>query len=113
MKKARPEPSDPRDAFLAEAASLWPLAKGSLSRVRRRCARRDCRACACGDRHPAWIFVFREGGRQRCMYVSDDLAPELRRAVANGRRLERLLARAGAALVERHREQRRAGRGAR
>lgn len=73
-------------AFLVEAASLWPLAKGCLALVRRRCIRPKCAACERGEKHPAWIFTFREKGRQRCLYVRPALVETLRRAIRNGRR---------------------------
>jgi hypothetical protein len=110
MRKPTRKRPDALDAFVKEVVRLWPVAKGSLARVRRPCTRPKCRACARGDRHPAWIFVCRAEGRQRCLYVSAALAPVLRRAIANGRRLEERLTRAGVELIERDRQQRRAER---
>lgn len=98
-----PKDTKERRAFLAEAAGLWPVAKGSLAQVRRPCIRATCPACARGDKHPAWIFTFRQKGRQRCLYVRPAFVETLRRAIANGRRLEGLLTREGMALVERGR----------
>jgi hypothetical protein len=95
-----------QQAFFEAAAALWPLAKGSIAQVRRPCIRPGCAACAHGERHPAWIFTFRQGGRQRCRYVREALVPALRQAIANGRRLEAMLVRAGEALVERDRAER-------
>lgn len=94
-----------RDAFLQETTRLWPVAKGSLAQVRRPCMRRNCQACARGDKHPGWIFVFRENGRQRCLYVRKRLVPALRQAILNGRSLEELLTRAGRELIERDRQE--------
>ena len=98
-----------RRAFFEEAAGLWPVAKGSLAQVRRGCIRASCPACARGDKHPAWIFTFRQKGRQRCLYVRADFVETLRGAIANGRRMEGLLTREGAALIERHRLERPGG----
>jgi hypothetical protein len=95
-----------REAFLQETARLWPVAKGSLALVRRPCMRRNCRACARGDKHQGWIFVFRDEGRQRCLYVRKRLVPALRQAILNGRRLEERLTRAGRELIERDRQER-------
>jgi hypothetical protein len=94
-----------REAFLQETARLWPVAKGSLAQVRRPCMRRNCQACVRGDKHPGWIFVFREKGRQRCLYVRKRLVPALRQAILNGRRLEERLTRAGQELIERDRQE--------
>jgi hypothetical protein len=107
MKKTSKTPSE---MFVQEVAALWPLAKGSLALVRRPCIRANCPACARGEKHAAWIFTFRQGGRQRCRYVPKVLAPVVRRAIANGRLLEARLAQAGVDLIERYRRERAEGR---
>jgi hypothetical protein len=84
-----------------ELSELWPLAKGSLSEVRKPCVRPNCRSCASGEKHPVWLFSFRQAGRRRCMYVARELVPQLRRAIENGRRAEALMADAGEALIRR------------
>jgi hypothetical protein len=98
-------PSD-QQAFLEELAGLWPLAKGSLTEVRKPCIRSDCPACKAGRKHKAILFTFTEGGRRRCRYVPADLAPVLREALAKGRRLEARLAALGPALIEAYRRRR-------
>lgn len=95
-----------RQAFLKEAAAHWPVAKGSLAFVRRPCVRSHCQACQSGKKHGAWIFTFRQRGRQICRYVPKELTPLLRRAIANGRWLERRTVELGAALIEAHRQER-------
>ncbi len=101
MKKT---PQTSREAFAQDASALWPLAKGSLTLVRRPCIRANCPACRSGEKHAAWIFTFRQGGRQRCCYVSKEFAPLVREAIANGRRLEARLTQAGVDLIESHRQ---------
>ena len=93
-------------AFLAQLPALWPLLKGSLALVKKPCIRQNCPACACGDKHPAWIFSFTQGKRRRCMYVPKDLVPLLRQGLQNGRRLEALLLALGPDLLRAHRQQR-------
>ena len=88
-----------RDAFLARAAGLWPVAKGSLTQTRSPCTRKNCKECASGRKHPRLLFTFREEGRLRGMYVRPPQEETLRRAIANGRELERLVAAAGRDLV--------------
>jgi len=106
-KKPDREERDAREAFLAAARGLWPAVKGSLARVARPCGRPgQCAACRSGRRHPMWIFTFRQEGRLRCRYVAEGLVPALRRAVANGRKLEKRLSEEGAALIERYRRAR-------
>ena len=101
------EERDAGKKFLAAVRKLWPAAKGSLARVARPCGRpRKCAACLSGKRHPMWIFSFRRGGRVHCRYVPMDLVERLRRAVANGRKLEKCLTEEGAALIKRYRRER-------
>lgn len=92
--------------FLAQLPALWPSLKGSLALVRKPCIRKNCPACACGDKHPAWLFSFSQGKRRRCMYVPTDLVPLLRLGLQNGRRLEQLLVALGPDLLRAHRQQR-------
>jgi len=99
-----------KDKALEEAfrklVETYPLAKGSLALVRRPCIRKNCRACQSGRKHAAWIFSFRQSGRQYCRYVPKELVAPLRQAIANGRRLEGLLAQAGADLMDHYRRER-------
>jgi hypothetical protein len=106
-EKSMREEEDAGKKFLAAARDLWPAVKGSLARVARPCGRpKQCAACRSGKRHPMWIFTFRHGGRLRCRYVPEELVEALRRAVANGRKLEKRLTEEGAALIERYRRER-------
>jgi len=59
---------------------LWPVAKGSPSRVRKPCIRSSCKACASATKHPVWLFSFRQTGRRVCMYVPERLVPTLHSA---------------------------------
>jgi hypothetical protein len=90
---------DLKGHFLAEVARLWPVARGSLSYVRKPCIRPNCPACARGDKHPSWIFSFYDRGKQCCLYVPQKLVATLRQAIANGRKVEQLLSECGAGLV--------------
>jgi hypothetical protein len=92
--------------FLKEVARRWPVAKGSLAEVRKPCVRPNCRACRSGRKHPAFIFGFRENGRQRCLYVPRELVPALKRAIENGRWLEEELSHMGRQLIEAYRQNR-------
>jgi hypothetical protein len=92
--------------FLDQLTGLWPVLKGSLAEIRKPCIRPHCLACACGDKHPAFILSFSDKGRRRCMYVPAELVPRLRQALKNGRRLERLLGQLGPAFLHHYRQQR-------
>jgi len=82
------------------------VAKGSLTEIAKPCIRPSCPACQRGDKHPAFLFTYRRAGKQRCLYVPRTLVSELRRAIANGRRLERRMAAMGEALIFAHRRAR-------
>jgi hypothetical protein len=85
-----------------EASRLWPAGKGSLTEVRKPCTVKGCRKCASGEKHPILLLVRRDGGRTRTVYVPRAMRDVLRRAIANGRRLEELMADMGEALVKEH-----------
>lgn len=85
-----------------EASRLWPAGKGSLTEVHKSCTVKGCRKCASGEKHPVLLLVRRDGGRTRTVYVPREMKDVLRRAIANGRRLEALMADAGEALVKEH-----------
>jgi len=100
MKTKTHQAEDPtKKAFLAKTATLWPIAKGSLTQTRSPCTRKNCKACASGRKHPKLLFTFREEGKLRGMYVRAAHAERLRRAIANGRTLERMITAAGHELM--------------
>ena len=101
----QPARQDPA-LLLAEIARRWPMAKGSLAEVRKPCIRPNCRACASGRKHAAFLFSFMDQGRRRCRYVPRDLVPALRQAIAHGRWMEDAMHRTGAWLIEEHRRER-------
>lgn len=106
MRSSIPSNSDPKEFFLQQLSNLWPAIKGSIAQVRKTCLRPGCRACARGDKHPAFILSFTQGGKRRCMYIPNDLVPLLERALHNGRQIETLLYELGPALLQQHRQQR-------
>ena len=95
-----------KEAFLKELGALWPLAKGALTQVRKPCIRPNCPQCASGEKHRAYFFTYRARGRQHCRYVPVALVGELRRALANGQKLQQRLALMGEALIQTHRKSR-------
>ncbi len=89
MKQETPE--DVREWFFTELQKLWPLAGGSLSLRKNRCIRPNCPLCRSGEGHPAYALHLRSDGRQTSIYVPDELASEVERAVGNRRKLQALL----------------------
>jgi len=83
--------------------ALWPALKGSLAKVYTPCIRKNCAACARGDKHPAWHLAFTHRGRRRCLYVPLALVPAIRQALKNGRQIEELLYRMAPALIQEYR----------
>ena len=99
--KAKPGNVGARDASFAEAvAGLMPVARGSLALVRKACGKPGCRACKSGRKHPAWLFVYREGGKQKSRHVPARCAPLMRRAIENGRKLEQSICAEGLAYLD-------------
>ena len=85
---------------------LWPALKGSLAKVYKPCIRPSCPHCASGEKHPAYIFSFSQGGERRCMYLPESLVPAFEKALSNGRRLEALLYEQGPLVLKEFRRQR-------
>ena len=95
MPRKVESPTDVERWFRAQAADLWPAALGSLSLRRSRCVRDHCAACARGDQHTSYVLYGRVKGRRLAIYIPDELEPEIRRALENGRALQDLLYEAG------------------
>jgi len=93
-------PADVISWMESEAASLWPALLGSLSYRRTRCGQPNCAACLSGDQHRSYVLYGRHKGRRFAIYVPEELAEEVRRAVDNGRALQDLLMQAGPRYVK-------------
>ena len=93
-------PADVVRWIQSEAAGLWPAILGSLSFRRSRCGHENCRACLSGEQHPSHVLYGRHNGRRFAVYVPEDLVPQVRRAVENGRALQDLLVQAGPRYVK-------------
>lgn len=86
--------SDVVRSLQSEARGLWPALLGSLSFRRSPCVRENCPACKSGEQHPSWVLYGRHQGRRIAVYVPEELVPEVRRGLDNGRALQELLAQA-------------------
>ena len=95
MPRKIESPTDVERWFRAQAAGLWPAALGSLSLRKSPCMRDPCAACARGEQHASYVLYGRVNGRRTAIYVPDELAAEIRRALENGRALQQLLQEAG------------------
>ena len=75
----------------SQTAGLWPAVLGSLSLRRSPCIRQNCPACLSGEQHPSYVLYGRLKGRRFAVYVPEELVPEVRRCLDNGRALQELL----------------------
>jgi hypothetical protein len=84
-------PADVLRWFQKQVANLGPAVLGSLNFRRCPCVREHCRACETGEQHPSYVLYGRVKGRRFTLYVPDELVPEVRRCLENGRALQELL----------------------
>jgi hypothetical protein len=89
--------------WITQIQHLWPAIKGSLAQVRKPCIRKNCRACASGEKHPAWILSVVTEGRRSTLYVPEALVAQIKQAIKNGRKIEDLLQKAAIQMVKNHR----------
>src|SRR5216683_3251578 len=85
-------PSDVVRWSADQTARAWPAILGSLSLRRSPCIRENCPACQSGgEQHPSYVLYGRLKGRRFSVYVPEELVPEVRRCLGNGRALQDLL----------------------
>jgi hypothetical protein len=108
-RKKTPEPESPAQVaswFEGQAANLWPAALGSLSLRRSPCIRENCPACLAGERHSSYVLYGRVHGRRYAVYVPEELVPEVRHCLDNGRALQELLYQAAPRYIKALKQQR-------
>jgi len=91
MHSTSESPADVLRWFQNRAADLSPAALGSLNFRRCPCVREHCQACQTGEQHPSYVLYSRVKGRRFTLYVPEELVPEVRRCLENGRALQELL----------------------
>lgn len=89
-------PSDVARWLADQTAGSLPAILGSLSLRRSPCIRENCPACRSGEQHPSHVLYGRLKGRRFSMYVPEELVPEVRRSLDNGRAVQELLYEAAA-----------------
>jgi len=94
--------SEAKKAWMTERLA-WPVAKGTLAEVRKRCNRPGCKRCESGERHVMWQFTCKPDGRSRAFHVPNSAVAEMRLALDNGRRLERAMIETAIAILDSHR----------
>ena len=89
-------PADVTRWLADRSAGRWPAILGSLSLRRSPCIRENCQACRSGEQHPSYVLYGRRKGRRFSVYIPEELVPEVRRCLDNGRALQELLYEAAA-----------------
>jgi hypothetical protein len=100
-------PETVKQWFQQAIRHLWPVAEGSLSFRKTPCIRKNCPACASGEGHRSYILYGRRGKERRSLYVPEDLAPEVEKALENGRVLQALINEAGTRYLHARKRERR------
>lgn len=91
----RETPEDVRRWFREATRDLWPIAVGSVSLRKSPCIRERCQLCETGQGHSSYALYGRNRNQRFSIYVPDDLAADLKKAIRNGRNLQRLMTEAG------------------
>src|SRR5436190_7265624 len=99
-------PEEIKRWFLNAIQKLWPVAMGSISLRKSPCIRENCSACASGIGHSSYALSGYRGNRRFSVYVPDELAPDIEKAVENGRALQDLMKEAGLRYVRAQKAQR-------
>ena len=89
--RSNKSPSDVIGWLQSRAINVWPAILGSLSLRRAPCVRENCKACRSGEQHPSYVLYGKLKGRRFSLYIPEDLVPEVRRCLDNGRALQELL----------------------
>jgi hypothetical protein len=96
---SRDQRKDLRRWFLEAVQQLWPVATGSLSLRKSPCVRENCSVCASGERHSSYALYGRHKRHRFSIYVPEELVPDVRTAIRNGRQLQELINEAGVRYV--------------
>jgi hypothetical protein len=88
-------PEEVKRWFREAIRDLWPVAAGSLSLRKSPCIRPHCGLCQAGQGHSSYALYGKKGKRRFSIYVPEELAPDVERAIRNGRNLQQLIAEAG------------------
>ena len=84
-------PLDVQHWLRDQLADILPAGLGCLSVRRSPCVREHCQTCLSGEKHPSHFLSGRIQGRPFAIYVPEELVPEIRRCLENGRALQDLL----------------------
>jgi hypothetical protein len=100
-------PEDVQRWFLGAIQRLWPVALGSISLRKSPCIRENCSACESGAGHSSYALSGYRGDQRFSIYVPEELAPDIEKAIENGRQLQELVKEAGLRYVRARKGERR------
>ncbi|MBE6371724.1 MAG: hypothetical protein E7055_06580 [Lentisphaerae bacterium] len=69
--------------------------KGSLTEVRKSCGVKGCKKCASGERHQAYLYMYRKNGKTCSMHVPKYAVEDFRKMLAKGIKAEEELVQNG------------------
>ena len=88
-------PEQVRVWFQAAVRDLWPVAIGSISLRKSPCIRKHCQLCEAGQGHSSYALYGRSEKGRFSIYVPDELAKDVERAIQHGRDLQKVMTEAG------------------
>jgi len=100
-------PEEIKRWFSDAIQKLWPVAMGSISLRKSPCIRENCSACASGIGHSSYALSGYRGKRRFSVYVPDELAPDIQKAIENGRQVQDLMKEAGLRYLQARKRKRR------
>jgi len=100
-------PEEIKRWFSDAIQKLWPVAMGSISLRKSPCIRENCSACASGIGHSSYALSGYRGDQRFSIYVPEELAPDIEKAIENGRQLQELVKEAGLRYVRARKGERR------
>src|ERR1700722_13656786 len=81
--------------FHGAVQELWPVAIGSISLRKSPCIRKHCQLCESGQGHSSYALYGRSDKGRFSIYVPDELAEDVERAIQRGRDLQKVMTEAG------------------
>jgi hypothetical protein len=100
-------PEEIRRWFFDAIQKFWPVAIGSISLRKSPCIRENCSACASGIGHSSYALSGYRGNRRFSVYVPDELASDIQKAIENGRQVQDLMKEAGLRYLQARKRERR------
>ncbi len=75
-------------------------AKGALTQVRKTCGKKNCKKCASGENHSAWLYMYRLNGKTCSKHVPKYAVEEFQQMLKRGRQIEEELVLNGIAYLD-------------